>query len=223
MFVIPAKMRISRFLPLSVPLLVLAALAACSGADAAVRGDVPGTTDANRDAASVGGAASLDAALDDFRDGLPVVTALQDAATDRDTLVHRFVRAVEQADTAALRAMVVSRAEFAYLYYPTSPYTRRPTRQNAALAWELLVMDSQKGLTRVLDRHGGRPLHLAGYSCAPAPQLQSDSTAVMPVRFWFDCTLRLAPPGADTAEIRLFGPILERDGRFKLFSYSNDL
>jgi hypothetical protein len=197
---------------------------ACTSGDAAP--DTVGSGAAVSDTiadGSVGGAPSLEQALADFRVGLPVVTELRDAEPDRERLVRRFARAVERADTAALRAMVVSRAEFAWLYYPTSPYTRRPTRQNAALAWELLLMDSQKGVTRLLDRYGGRPLHLVGHTCAPEPQTQSDRTAAVPVRFWYDCTLRLAPPGADTTEIRLFGPIMERDGRFKLFSYSNDL
>src|SRR3712207_7674926 len=40
--------------------------------------------------------------------------------------ISRFVRAVETSDTTALRDLALSRAEFAYLYYPESPLSRRP-------------------------------------------------------------------------------------------------
>ncbi|HEX5580223.1 MAG TPA: hypothetical protein VFX39_01525, partial [Gemmatimonadaceae bacterium] len=162
-------------------------------------------------------AAALDSALAEFREGLPVVTALAGGEADRDALVRRFVRAVEARDADDLRAMVMDRAEFAYLYYPTSPYTRRPTRQEAPLAWFIQLENSQKGASRVLGRYGGRALHAAGYQCDAEPVASGEN------RLWSNCVLRLAPPGQDTTEIRLFGGIIEREGRYKLFSYTNDL
>ncbi len=166
---------------------------------------------------SVAVAAALDAALAEFREGLPVVTALEGGEVDRDSLVRRFVRAVEVRDADDLRTMVMDRAEFAYLYYPTSPYTRRPTRQEAPLAWFLQLENSQKGVSRVLDRYGGAELHAVGYECDPAPAVSGGN------RVWGNCVMRLAPPAGDTTAIRLFGGIIEREGRFKLFSYTNDL
>ncbi|HEY0972031.1 MAG TPA: hypothetical protein VGE02_13775 [Gemmatimonadales bacterium] len=165
----------------------------------------------------VGGVESLDAALAVFRGGLPVVTALQGGEADRDAIVQRFVRAVESGDTTELRRIVMDRAEFAYLYYPTSPYTRRPSRQAAPIAWFLQLQNSRKGLSRVLTHFGGRELHAVGYECAAEPVTSGEN------RVWRDCVLRLAPPASDTAGIRLFGGIIERGGRFKLFSYTNDL
>lgn len=165
---------------------------------------------------SVGGVASLEEALAEFRVGLPVVTALESAAPSRDALVARFARAVARADTNDLRAMVVSRAEFAHLYYPTSAYTRRPTRQGAPLVWFLHTQESQKGVSRLLDRFGGQPLRLADYSCHAEPVVEEDN------RLWTGCRLRLVLAEGDTADYRYFGPILERDGRFKIYSYKND-
>lgn len=161
--------------------------------------------------------AELEAALAEFREELPVVTRLEGGETDRDALVRRFVNAVEARDTDDLAAIVMDRAEFAYLYYPTSPYTRRPTRQEAPLAWFLQLQNSQKGISRVLARYGGNALHAAGYACDAEPVVSGAN------RIWSNCVMRLAPPGADTTAIRLFGGIIEREGRFKLFSYTNDL
>ncbi len=186
-------------------LATLLVLAACAAGDAATRAPAPDEMDAR-----------LDAALARFRSGLPVPDALEGGEASRDALVHRFVRALEAADTADLRRMVMTRAEFAHLYYPGSAYTRRPTRQEADLVWFLHVQGSEKGVSRALARYGTTAMGFAGYECAADPVREGRNT------LWHGCALRIAPAG-DTVRLRLFGPILERDGRFKLHSYANDL
>jgi hypothetical protein len=111
--------------------------------------------------------------------------------------------------------MIISRAEFAHLYYPTSAYTREPTRQAAALAWFFVIEPSKVGLTRVLDRFGGAALGYRGYSCSAPPKRQGDNV------LWEGCAVRVGTAGG-TLTLHLFGPILQRDGRFKFLSYAND-
>jgi hypothetical protein len=164
----------------------------------------------------VDSALPLDEALRRFRVGLPRVDSLSGGARSRDQLIRRFVRAVERSDTAALRAMIISRAEFGHLYYPTSPYTREPTKQAAALAWFFVIEPSKVGITRVLGRFGGAPLGFRGYSCTDPPRCQGDNVV------WQGCALRIRT--ADGTSVRhFFGPILERGGQFKFLSYANDL
>jgi hypothetical protein len=159
---------------------------------------------------------SLDSAITLFRRGLHPVTELQNGEASIDAIVARLLRAVEQSDTAALRDMVMSRAEFAYLYYPTSVHTRPPMKQEPGLAWFLHLQHSEKGVSRLVNRYGGAPLHLSN-TCAP-PKAEGEN------RLYFDCVQRVvAAGGRDTTVIRLFGGIYERGGRFKIFSYSNDL
>jgi hypothetical protein len=169
--------------------------------------------------ASAGGvidsALPLDEALRRFRTGLPRVRSLSGGAASRDELVRRFVQAVERSDTAALRAMIVSRAEFAYLYYPTSPYTREPTKQAAALAWFFVIEPSKIGITRVLDRFGGASLGYRGHSCTAPPRHEGENV------LWQACALRMGG-AARTGTLHLFGPILQRQGHFKFLSYEND-
>ena len=196
-------------------------LCGCSAGDAASAAD---STAATSTAAAASAAVPprdamderLDSALVRLRQGQPVPTALEHGEASRDALVERFVRAIEAADTTDLRRMVMSRAEFAHLYYPGSAYTRRPTRQEADLAWFLHLNDSQKGVSRALARYGTEPLNLLGYECAAEPRREGRNVV------WHGCHLRIAPRG-DTLDLRLFGSILERDGRFKLYSYANDL
>jgi hypothetical protein len=151
-----------------------------------------------------------------FRENLPAVSTLEHAESNRDSLVRRFVRAVERNDTTTLRAIVITRAEFAYLYFPTSSHARPPAQQPPALVWFLQSQASEKGVSRALNRFGGQALDARGYTCASPPRVEGGNT------IWDDCRLHVRANG-DTSSIRLFGGVIERDGRFKLLSYSNDL
>lgn len=142
---------------------------------------------------------------------------LKDGAATRDDLVDRFVGAVEAADTLALRDLLVTRAEFAYLYYPHTIYTRPPYELSPALLWFQIETGTSRGFGRLMERWAGHPLEWSGYRCAPEPQVEGDN------RIWTDCRVELAPAEGEASEIALFGSILERDGAFKFVSYSNDL
>ena len=150
-----------------------------------------------------------------FRAGLSAVTALAGGAPSRDALVRAFVRAVETRDTRAVNRLIVSRAEFAYVYYPTSPFRTPPYELDPQMAWFQLRTQSEKGISRLLDRFGGRPLGVVGYDCPSPPLRQGEN------RVWEGCTVRRVADGA-AATGRLFGSILERGGRFKFLGYGND-
>ena len=186
---------------------VLVVLAGCD------RAGVP--AHAAQTTAEGGAPFSIDSALTLFRSGLPPLEELTDAETSIDATVARFAAMVERSDTAAMRSMVMSRREFAWLYYPTSAFTRKPMLQEPGLAWFLHLTNSQKGATRLLDRYGNKRLNLVANVCKD-PRSEGEN------RLWYDCIQRIVE-GTDTVSIRLFGGIVERRGRFKIFSYSNDL
>jgi hypothetical protein len=194
------------------PAALLALCAACS--------DTPGG-ETRRASSSVpvgegGSPVSLDSALVLFRNGLPSLDTLENAEPSIDRLVARLARSVERSDTSAFRAIVMSRREFAWLYYPTSPFTRAPTKQEPGLAWFLHLEHSQKGVTRLMNRHGGKPLRILSNQCKAPARIESRNV------LWDDC-LQTILLGGDTTVTRLFGGVVEREGRFKIFSYSNDL
>jgi hypothetical protein len=174
-----------------------------------------GANEVHAQGAVVDSSLPLDEALRRFRVGLPAVTRLSGGAPTREALIRRFVRAVEGRDTAAVREMVLSRAEFAYLYYPHSPFTGEPYKQMAGLVWFLTRANSSKGITRVFDRLGGRPLAYRGHQCSSEPQRQG------PNLLWENCSLRLGEQD-EQSEVRLFGSVIERDGELKFVSYAND-
>ena len=159
---------------------------------------------------------SLDSALTLFRIGLESVSELEDAEPSMEAVVRRLMVALQRSDTATLRQIVMTRREFAWLYYPTSPFTKAPTKQEPGLVWFLHIQHSQKGASRLLDRYGGRPVPIVSNVCQAPPRREGENV------LWDDCVQRLVVEG-DTVVIRLFGGIYERRGRFKIFSFSNDL
>lgn len=152
-----------------------------------------------------------------FRASLPGDSAasLSGGSASREALVRRFVRALSANDTAELRTMAVRGREFADLYYPESPYTHAPYRQSPALAWSLIQNPSTSGLTRLIRRLGGQPMTYVSHRCEPAAVHEGRNTR------YTGCLLRVVDGRGDTVTKRYFGSILERDGRFKFLSYTN--
>lgn len=172
--------------------------------------------------------------LERFQAGLPRVASLAAGAPSREELVRRFVDALEAGDTLALDALALSRAEFAYLYYPTSLYTREPYRMSPALLWFIVGESSHKGSRRAVRRFGGRDFGYVGHRCDPEPRREGENL------LWTGCVLLRTPehgadprPAAGTVHydptapdlpgIRLFGTILEHRGSFKFLSFANPL
>jgi hypothetical protein len=190
--------------------LAVAACAADAGREAARRDSVP--------PAVVGDSAlPRSEALRRFQRGLPPVESLGGGASSADSLVRSFVRAVEHRDTAALRTLIISPAEFAYLFYPTTPQGLPPYDLAPALMWDLLERQTEAGIGTMLSRLGGKPMRMLDWSCGDSASVEGRNSV------WGPCLIRhLRGPG-DTVAERLTGPILERDGRFKFVSYTNDI
>lgn len=204
-----------------IPVLLLACtLGACERARAAASGpDLNGPDSASAPdapAAVVDSVKTVEQGLREFRAGLAPVAALEGGAVSRDELVRGFVRAVEENDTAAIRRLVLSRAEFAYLYYPASRFKAPPTELEPNLLWFMMQQNSEKGIVRVLRRLGGTPLSYAGHTC-------TEPIAEGPNRLWERCTVELGSPPADFQARQLFGSVMEHGGRFKFVSYANEL
>jgi hypothetical protein len=160
----------------------------------------------------------VEEALRRFRATLPYEAGeLENAAASSDELVQRFVVALEAADREALVRLVMNRSEFGYLYYEHTCYTRPPFELPPEVLWFQMQNRSGRGLTRLLDRLAGEPLGYLGYHCPEAAREEG------PNRLWPDCMVRITSPQGESVEARLFGSILERDGRFKFVSYANEL
>ena len=186
---------------------MLVGLAACRDGDAGARAAAP-PVDSARPAAQV---------LAAFRQGLPETRELGGGyATDRDSLVARFVAALERADSAAFSPMMLDRAEFAWLYYETDPQAKPPYELPPEVMWMQSMQQGERGIGRALARFGGRPLEYRGYACGRHEDRGS-------IEVWTDCRLDVAGDGGGRVNVQLFGGIVGREGRYKLLSYANEL
>jgi hypothetical protein len=158
----------------------------------------------------------IDEELRRFRSALgEEPTSLLGGAPSLDALVERFVSALEAADTAAFRDMLLTRGEFAWLYYPHTRFTASPYELAPGLLWFQIENGTSRGFGRLLERMGGRPAHAAGHACPPEPRTEG------PNRVWEGCVVHLRPPEGEPRDLELFGSILERGGVYKFVSYSN--
>ncbi len=152
-----------------------------------------------------------------FRASLPgtAPSAFSGGASSRIELVRRFVTAVEANDTLALNRLLLTKAEFAYFYFPTSEYTRPPYRQKPGLVWFRMTETSQKGIGRVLARDGGKPLGATGHRCRTLAKTAG------PIKVWNECRLLVRREGR-TIERHLFGSIIAHHGVYKFLTYASD-
>lgn len=160
---------------------------------------------------------SRESALAEFRRPLPEVVRLSGGARSRDQLVHGFVEALKRRDTAALRQSILTKAEFAWLYYPTAREANPPYSLSPDLMWFTHEGHSEQGIKVALEERGGRPLGYLRYHCAPGPRIEGEN------RLWGFCVITRALPSGGTTDEQLFGLIVERDGVFKFVSYANQL
>jgi hypothetical protein len=155
-------------------------------------------------------------ALRRFQSELAVVSELADGAPGRDELVSQFMRALERADTAALEKLVLSKAEYGLLYFPSSVYSRKPYELPPDIAWLLNEQNSRKGAIRVVRRLSGRDLKFGGYTCG-SPVSEQENV------FWRDCQVTYVDPATSRPVTRkLFGTIIQRGHQYKFLSYAND-
>ncbi|MFN2315037.1 MAG: hypothetical protein ABR551_04780 [Gemmatimonadales bacterium] len=147
-------------------------------------------------------------------DSLP--SRLRDGADGREALVERLIRAVEQRDTLELQRLVLQRDEFIALYYPHTHFTAPPYELSPALLWFQMQNLSSRGITRLMQRDGGRSLGYVGHTCPAAPQEQERN------RLWEGCVVRVQDSLGTTRVRRIFGTMLERDGTWKFLTFANE-
>jgi hypothetical protein len=143
--------------------------------------------------------------------------ALAGGAQSREELVRRYVGALEAADTAEIRRLALSRSEFGHLYYPTTRFTRPPYELSPALLWFQIESHGSRGIVRALNRYSGQRMGYVSHRCDPEPEVEGEN------RVWSGCLVEIERAPGDTVALRLFGQVLERDGRFKFVSLANAL
>jgi hypothetical protein len=181
------------------------------------RGERP-APDTNAPVGVVDSALPIPVLLERFRATIPdTPQVLTGGAATPDALVRALLEAVAHRDTLALRRLVMSRAEFAWLYYPHSKYVARPYELGPELVWIQHVSGSETGAVRLLERFGGSRVRFEALLCPDSVIVEG------PNRITPGCRVRFAVADSAPRTMQLFAGLLARDGRYKFLSYANDL
>jgi hypothetical protein len=150
-----------------------------------------------------------------FRAGVDSADRFEGGSPTPQTLAKRFLEAVARRDTIDLARMVLTRPEFAWLYYPSHVYHDPPYELDPGTFWMLIQGNSEKGFARVLRRYGGQRLDYRALRC-------TRSTSVRPpLEESEQCALEFTANGQAESR-RMFGSIVGYGGSYKFVSYANE-
>lgn len=200
------------------PHIVLAAglCAACAGGEPATPpAAAPSAARPTFDSSDAARQAEVDSMLRAFRAGLPEPATLRGGEPTPEAAARALVRALAERDTATLRRLVVDRAEFAWLYFPTTRIARPPYGIDPALLWLQLTANTERDVRKAFDAVPAGAAFIA-LRCPEPPVVEGDN------RLHERC-LTAVRRGARTDTLSLFGTIVERGGRVKFLSYANRL
>ena len=146
--------------PRAAAILIMAAVLACARHDAQASSD--STARAVQDSVNraqpgyiVDSIFPAEEEIRRFNEGVPRPAGLTGGAPTAQELVRRFAAALQRHDTAALRAMHITRAEFGHFVFPESPHVRAPYKTKPLVIWMQVVSESQRGMARLLERAAG--------------------------------------------------------------------
>lgn len=141
-------------------------------------------------------------------------TRLSGGAASTDALLREYWALLSTSDTLGMSHLIVSRAEYAYLYFPES--TEGASGMPPHIGWELILRQSGRGLTRALREALVEPAPVVRTECSAEPRTVGRSTIYGPCgvvirRNGFERTLWIA------------NTLIERDGIHKLMGLQNEL
>jgi hypothetical protein len=138
------------------------------------------------------------------------------AERSADALARAVLLAIEQRDIDRLRQLALNEQEFREIVWPELPAARPERNVPFGYAWSDLRTKSETSLKNTLSTHGGRHLELVRVRF-PGGTTQYDSYLVHR-----DTVVVARGTDGIEEDVRLFGSVLEQDGRFKVFSYVVD-
>ena len=144
----------------------------------------------------------------------PVPTQLSGGAASTDALIREYWALLSTGDTLSMSPLVVSRGEYAYLYFPGS--VEATSGMPPAIGWELIVRQSGRGLTRALRIAQVGPSVIKSVTCSDTPRVSGKNTIYGP------CGVVITRDGTEQT-VWVVKSLIERDGVHKLFGLQNEL
>ncbi len=137
---------------------------------------------------------------------------LASASASADELASRVLSGLASRDQKALADLVVTKDEFCTWVYPELPSSKVPN-VSCDFVWQTAMMNHEGGFREVLGAHNGKRYTLVSLRFEKGVQDYPS------YRVYREPVVTVKDEASKTHEYRLFGPILEMDGQFKLFGY----
>ncbi len=144
----------------------------------------------------------------------PVPQRLTGGAPSTDALLRRYWALLAAGDTLGMTPLIVSRAEYAYLYAPFAPEVASGMPPH--IGWELILSQTGRGLVRALAHAKANPGAVVGTACSDAPRAVGSGQLYGPCGVVIDAGQR-----RDT--IWVAKSLFTRDGVHKLIGLQNEL
>ena len=141
---------------------------------------------------------------------------LAGASDSPEAAARRALALIAAGDADGLGEIALSEAEFRDLVYPALPASRPERNTSADFVWSMLRQRSRNSLAFTLNRYRGQPLALE------AVDFDGETTDYGAFRVHRETALAVRLPDGKRSVVRVFGSMIEQDGRFKIFSFVTD-
>jgi hypothetical protein len=143
------------------------------------------------------------------------VPPLSNTAPSPEALAREVLSAVHRGDLVRLEALALSAEEFRLHVWPELPAARPERNVPISYVWGDLRQKSETRLGSLVARHRGRAYHLTKV------RFEGPATDYGSYRVHRGAIFTVNRPDGP-ADIRVCGSMLEKDGRWKVFSFVVD-
>lgn len=133
-----------------------------------------------------------------------------------DALARAVLDAVARRDKGALRRLALDEEEFRRYVWPELPASRPERNTPFSYIWGDLRSKSDAGLRETIAAHGGQAYELE------TVRFRGETTQYHTFVVHRDSALAVRHRDGHRELLQLFGSVIERHGRFKVFSYVVD-
>ena len=130
-----------------------------------------------------------------------------------EELARAVLVAIERRDVDALNALALNESEFREHVWPELPAARPERNLPFSYVWGDLHQKSNARLGRTLAEHGGKKYILVSI------RFTGETTAYQSYRVHRQSEVAVRDAQGRDQNVRLFGSMIEKGGRFKVFSY----
>jgi hypothetical protein len=145
--------------------------------------------------------------------GCQRAAAFEHTQTSPEAVAAAVLDALARHDVERLRALALTEREFRESVWPQLPAARPERNLPFSYVWGDLRQKSEQSLARTVAREGGRRYTLVSVRNDGKTTRYSGYTVRR------DTVLSVRNDSTELLEIRVFGSLIEQNGRWKVFSY----